>query len=84
MERIAKAMIVYFAKRMPVDANGKPPGQVQKQPNYERSWLSEQTDDKLFDLYMENVGFFDMNGTMLERENMIETLAAIDTELAKL
>ena len=57
---------------------------LQKQPKYERSWLSEQSDDKLFDLYMENVGFFDMNGTMLERENMIETLAAIDTELAKL
>lgn len=50
---------------------------AQKHPKYERSWLSKQTDDKLADLYVDHVGFFDMNGMMLERENMIETLAAI-------
>lgn len=31
MERIAKAMIVYFAKRIPVDANGKTPGDVYRE-----------------------------------------------------
>jgi hypothetical protein len=53
---------------------------VQKRPKYGRAWLSEQTNDALFDLYMEHVGFFDMNGTMLERDNMIETLAAIEED----
>lgn len=56
--------------------NGATPP-AQKHPKYERSWLSKQTDDKLADLYVDHVGFFDMNGMMLERENMIETLAAI-------
>lgn len=52
----------------------------QKRFKYERAWLSEQTDDALFDLYMEHVKFFDMSGTMTERNNMIETLAVIECD----
>jgi hypothetical protein len=51
---------------------------VQASKKYARAWLSEQTDDALFDLYMQQIGFFDMNGSMVEREAMIETLASIE------
>ena len=45
---------------------------------YNRTQLSQKTDDELFELYMAEVGFFDMNGTMLERANMLDTLAKIE------
>lgn len=54
---------------------------VQKRQKYGRDWLVTQTDDALFDLYMQHIGFFDMNGMMTERENMIETLAAIEEDV---
>jgi hypothetical protein len=60
------------------DHDDKPTSDHTPPKKYDRAWLSEQTDDALFDLYMQQIGFFDMNGSMVEREAMIETLASIE------
>ena len=51
--------------------------QAEPKLKYVRAELETKSDDELFDLHDKEIGFFDMNGTMLERENMIETLASI-------
>lgn len=57
------------------------PGMVRpKAPSkmkYNRADLEAKNDDELFDLHQAEIGFFDMNGIMVERQNMIETLASI-------
>lgn len=47
---------------------------------YDRAWLDQQTNEALETLYIEEIGFFDMNGTCFERTNMIETLAAVTAQ----
>jgi hypothetical protein len=55
-------------------------GQLAPKMKYCRAELDKKTDDELFDIYMLEVGFFDMNGSMLERANMLDTLSAIKAD----